>query len=306
VTVGAPVTTSGPTMGIVGTAQPLQDQRKSAAPDVVGNLRADGAWGSAQVMAVAHEVSGGYYGNTLTCSMPNGHPNDTWGWAVGAGVKINLPWAGPGDYVAAQAAYTEGAVRYISNTNGQTSQASFSGADQMAYGLWSDGVYCGGPTAASAAQGGCAGGVTNIQLTTAWGIAGGWEHFWTPSLRTSIHGSYIDVRYNATANALLCASQTYATAGSSNTINYGAAGASGIGACNQNWQVWQVGTRSQWNVTKDFYMGVDLAYYRLQTASAGAVVSYTALTGQAQPTGLRTLTDQDAFAGRVRWHRDLP
>ena len=31
------------------------------APDIVGNLRIDQAWGSAQVMAVAHEVNGGYY-----------------------------------------------------------------------------------------------------------------------------------------------------------------------------------------------------------------------------------------------------
>jgi len=301
---GVLTTTTGPTLGINGTAQTIQDQRKSIAPDLVANLRADGAWGSAQIMAVAHEVSGGYYGNTLTASQNNGHPNDTWGWAVGAGVKINLPWAGPGDYVAAQAAYTEGAVRYVSNTQGQSGQASFGGGSQLAYGLWSDGVYCGGPSAASAAQGGCAGTTTGIQLTTAWGIAGGWEHFWTPSLRTSIHGNYIAVGYNAAANALLCTSQTFAGAGASNTINY--APGTGFGSCNQNWQVWQVGTRSQWNVTKDFYMGVDLAYYRLQTASSGAVVNYTALSGGSQPTGLRTLTDQDAFAGRVRWHRDLP
>jgi hypothetical protein len=282
-----------PTLGITGTANPLQDERKGITPDVVANIRADGAWGSAQLMAVAHEASGGYYGTTLTASAPNGHPDDTWGWAAGAGVKINMPWAGPGDYFAAQAAYTEGAVRYVSNTQGGSGQADFNGASTLGYGFWTDSVY----TGATAAAG------SSIQLTTGWGIAGGFEHFWTPSLRTSLHGSYVGARYNAAANTFLCAAQTTATA---NTISYTGAGTTGLATCNQNWSQFQIGSRTQWNVTKDFYMGVDIAYYRLQTASAGAVVNYTALAGGAQPSGLRTLADQDAFAGRVRWHRDLP
>jgi hypothetical protein len=80
----------------------------------------------------------------------------------------------------------------------------------------------------------------------------------------------------------------------------------GGAACNNNWQIWQVGSRTQWNVTKDFYMGFDIAYYRLETASKGAIVNYTQLAGGAQPTGLRVLDDQNVLAGRVRWHRDLP
>ena len=147
-------------------------------------------------------------------------------------------------------------------------------------------------------------------MTTAWGIAGGFEHFWTPALRTSIHGSYIGVSYNATANTLICASQATTTAGGTvingaNTISFISAGASGFQTCNNNWNVWQIGSRTQWNVTKDFYMGVDVAYYKLETASAGAVVSYSRLGGSAQPTGLRRVADQEAAAVRVRWHRDM-
>src|SRR4029079_16389318 len=115
----------------------------------------------------------------------------------------------------------------------------------------------------------------------------GWEHFWAPSLRTSIHGSYAAIRYNSTANALICSSQTFvvgrgssaaAPVGAANTINFdSSAGASGIATCNNNWQTWQIGSRTQWNVTKDFYMGFDVVYYKLETASAGAVVTYTQL-----------------------------
>ena len=34
-----------------------------------------------------------------------------------------------------------------------------------------------------------------------------------------------------------------------------------------NWKTWWVGTRTQWNITKDFYMGVDVLYSKLEGAS---------------------------------------
>src|SRR5579885_1753253 len=57
-------------------------------PDVVGNFRLDQSWGAAQVMGALHEVNAGYYGSTPG----TGHPGDTWGWAVGAGLRLNAPF----------------------------------------------------------------------------------------------------------------------------------------------------------------------------------------------------------------------
>jgi hypothetical protein len=293
---------TSPQLGIGGTTQAQNTIKKSIMPDIVANIRVDQAWGSFQVMGVLHEVSGGYYSSTgfsLTGAQGNGHPEDKWGWAVGAGLKVNLPMIGPGDYIAGQVVYSEGASRYVSNTQGASGQARFRGGNELAYGFWSDGVFRG--TSAAATQ-------TNVELTTAWGIAAGWEHFWTPSLRTSIHGSYIEVKYNANANAYLCDAMNTSVAGVSqgaNTISWTAAGASAIASCNNNWSVWQIGSRTQWNVTKEFYMGFDVVYYRLGTASKGAIVNYQQLGGAAQPTGLRTLADQDVVATRLRWHRDI-
>ena len=41
---------------------------------------------------------------------------------------------------------------------------------------------------------GCGG--STIQLTTAWSVQAAYEHFWTPSLRTSLVGAYTDISYN--------------------------------------------------------------------------------------------------------------
>ena len=79
-------------------------------PDVVGNLRVDQAWGSAQVMAAWHEVNATYYDGTAAgAGTPSGHPGDKSGWALGGGIKLNAPMIGKGDYFQAQVNYTEGA-----------------------------------------------------------------------------------------------------------------------------------------------------------------------------------------------------
>ena len=37
--------------------------------------------------------------------------------------------------------------------------------------------------------------------------------------------------------------------------------------CDNDWSTWWLGSRTQWNVTKDFYMGVDVMYAKLFSAS---------------------------------------
>ena len=70
------------------------------APDIVGQLRVDQSWGTFQIAAAAHMNHALYYG-ALEFS---GHPEDKWGGAVTAGIKLNLPW-GTGDFVALGGAY---------------------------------------------------------------------------------------------------------------------------------------------------------------------------------------------------------
>jgi hypothetical protein len=70
--------------------------------------------------------------------------------------------------------------------------------------------------------------------------------------------------------------------------------------------VWTIGSRTQWNVTKEMYMGFDVFYAKLNTIADGLTTFWGGATGNAQPAGTRTFTDQDEWVGRVRWHRDIP
>src|SRR5262249_3819519 len=73
-------------------------------PDIVGNIRLDQTWGSAQVMAAAHEVNANYYGSTGQSNglSETGHPGDKWGFVVGAGLRLNFPMVAQGDFFQAE------------------------------------------------------------------------------------------------------------------------------------------------------------------------------------------------------------
>jgi hypothetical protein len=245
-------------------------------PDVVGNLRLDGAWGSAQVMAAIHDTSATYYGATTG----TGHPDNATGWAVGGGIKINAPMIGKGDYFQAEVNYAVGANGYVAAGMGATAYGATRSGGTYGYGYGADAVYSG-----VLGQ--------QLQLTTAWGVNASYEHFWNAQWKTSVYGMYMAYDYNNTANTLMCADEA---AGLTAII-------SGAGLCNNDWSYWTAGSRTQWNVTKNFYMGVDVIYMHLDTASKGLVATFPAIGSQSG--GNRTIQDQDAWAGYFRVHYDF-
>jgi porin-like protein len=236
-------------------------------PDVVGNLRVDQAWGSAQIMAAYHDVNATYDTGVFKQS----HPDDKAGWAVGAGIKLNAPMIGQGDYLQAQVNYTEGALRYVFfATNFQWAKVD---GNSAGFGPLTDAVYSG-----------VAG--DSLQLTTAWNVNAAYEHFWNPRWRTSLYGGYAEVNYNDESNSIMC----------------GFGGAAVTNGCDMDWKTWWIGSRTQWNVTKDFYMGLDVLYAKLQSANAGigGGVAFAA-----SPNGFLPKDDVDNWQFRFRVHRDF-
>src|SRR4029079_11743409 len=111
----------------------------------------------------------------------------------------------------------------------------------------------GGGTAA------CPTGSSSVNLTTVWSVQAAYEHFWTPSLRTSLVGAYNATSYNSNATSQLCGA-TNANGATANTIVFANAA-----QCNYDWSYWSVSSRTQWNITKDFYVGLEGYYGHLNT-----------------------------------------
>jgi hypothetical protein len=249
-------------------------------PDFVANLRVDQAWGSAQIMGAIHEINANYY---TPGAEGSGYPSDATGFAVGAGIKLNAPMIGHGDYLQAEVDYTEGASRYSNMTAFQWDYVKYDG-NTVGFGYETDGVF-GGTVAAGTASG--------IELTTTWAVNAAYTHFWNPAWKTTLWGSYRAVSYNDQANAMICNGQL--------GLNLGTA-APNIAGCDMNWDAWGLGLRTEWAVSHTFQIGLEVLYANLDSAQepTGTV---TAGGSNGKPAGTYTISDQDQWAVRLRVNR---
>ena len=77
------------------------------------------------------------------------------------------------------------------------------GYQSVGFGATTDGVYLPG-----------AAGTGGIELTTAWGVRGAFNHNWDPYWSTSLFGSYSAVRYDGGANDNLIGARNHLCQGS--------------------------------------------------------------------------------------------
>jgi hypothetical protein len=263
-------------------------------PDIVGNIRLEQAWGSAQIMGALHQVNGQYYTEAVPfLNQAAGHPGDDWGFVIGGGIKLLVPQLGKGDYLQAQVSYTEGALRYVFQTP-NFNWANTQG-DQAGWGYIMDAIY--GGTIAGGTN-------TGLELTSAWGVNAAYEHFWNAQWKTSLYGGYAEVSYGTLANAMICSA--ISTAANPQGAGVGSNSVAFPG-CDQDWSTWWVGTRTQWNVTKDFYMGLDVLYQNLQSASSAT--GFAPFTAVYYPgafiDGPQGVSDMENWAFRFRVHKDF-
>jgi hypothetical protein len=242
-------------------------------PDIVGNIQVDQAWGTAKVAGLAHKVRATYYGANET----TGHPGDVWGWAVQGGLKVNLPW-GPGDNVTVSGAYTEGDLQALFGGSAGFSNVAIFRGSSVFFGWAPDGVF----TGATAATG------TGIELVKGWGVNATLTHYWTPTLRTGVFGSYTAVDFGSQATAGICANWSLVMS----------AGAT----CDPDWKVWQIGTRTMWSPVANLDIGLEVLYSKFQTNNTGSIL---VAPGGVKPTGWYAISDQDVWSGMLRVQRNF-
>jgi len=220
---------NGHRLGVATAAGVADAAPGQSAPDFVGNLRVDQAWGSAQIAGAAHQVNLG---------TANTEPSDKWGYAVGAGVKVNLPMIGKGDYFMAGFQYGEGTMDYIAS-NAAQAQTTVQGGTTSLGPAW-DAVVTS---------------PTNVELTKGWSVTGGFEHYWNSQWRSSLYGAYGRFEYSAAASAVLQGAAAGTTVGSS-----------------ANWAYWQVGSRTVWTPVTNLDLSVEAMYNNQDSAFTGAAI----------------------------------
>jgi hypothetical protein len=251
-------------------------------PDIVGNIRWEGAWGGAQIMGAIHDVGADYYTAPFGTTEWSGHPSDAVGFAVGGGFKWNFPWLGKGDHFAMQATYSKGATGYAGSGLPAGAFMIYSGGD-VGIGPVVDGVYLSTPNQ------------TGIELTEAWSVSAGFEHHWDAHWQSSLYGGYVAINYSDTANAYL------------NAISQPLCGlVAGVTAACPSWDssFWQIGSRTVWTPVKGLDLSVDVMYNKLNTAWS-EVGTIGATPGGGKQSQFFNVSDQDVWQGIFRVQRNF-
>lgn len=231
------------------------DNQGQEIPDIVANLRVKQGWGEAQLSGVAHRINprNGAIGPAAAPIAGFGDVDSEWGWGLQAGVKFNLPTANTsdskGDFIWAQAAYTNGAG---SSYNGFTDNNIGSGQTQNIVNNFQ-------PIRDWAIVGG------DVQKTKIFNANIGVLHYWSPQWRSSIAGSYAQVKYDGSVRAANIA---------------------------DDWKAGTITGNLVWTPVKKLDIGAEVVYVK-NLEKARATAGYT---------GPR---DDDAFVGRLRVQRDF-
>jgi len=253
----------------------------NVSPDFVGNIRIDQKAFTAQLSAGAHNVHANYYAGPggVASVETDGHPNDTWGFAIMGGLQLKDLPTGPGDKLSLDVTYVDGATKYLISGVTGTAFDAFSGGTNFA-GSYNgmavlsllDGVY-----------------TTGSRKTTGWGFRGGFLHNWSPAWQTGVFGSYSHIDFNANATAAFC---TTFTALSVKSNGY---------TCNPDFNIWQVGSRTAWTPVKNLTFGVEVLYTVLDQSHTGSqtLANPGALTGTFKPTAVYDFKDQGVISGNV-------
>jgi hypothetical protein len=266
------------------------------APDIVGNIRVDQAWGLFQISGAAHLVNASYNvlgagGVPTALSEISGHPDDKWGGSVMAALQIkNLP-TGAGDDIKFDVSYAKGNTKNVISTSGGSPSFAMFGSggggayQSVALGNTTDGVFMPG-----------VGGTNGIILTTAWGLRGAFNHNWDPYWSTSLFGSYAMVRYGGnntdltTAKGQWCANYNV---GKTPTADY---------SCNPDYNVSQLGLVTRWTPVKNLTFSAEVMWFHLDQKFTGAAVMTPAAP---KPTARYEYKDQDAVSLNVRVQRNF-
>jgi len=272
-------------------------------PDLVANLRADQGWGSAQLSGALHASRWSAFGGQLdfTNSDPvygspyvnyatgfsEAYADTEWGYALQAGVKINLPMLGAGDVLYLQAAYADGATAYLGVNNIPISLGYSLGTvgDQWIFPGYE--VTNGGQTWYGS-------GTFTQKSVTGYALTAAGLHYWTPTIRQALFGSYLHLdnptgSFYGVINYVDPASPNPATAA---WYNYGA----------NDTTVWQVGTNVIWSPVAGLDIGAEVGYINVDNGRQP--YAFYADTN-AGVSGFTTKSSADRFYGRFRIQREF-
>jgi hypothetical protein len=258
---------TGLPVAVTGTGVQALQYDQDNRPHVVGQLRVDQAWGSAQLTAAGFQIRPA---NVFGPAGATEYADTEYGFAVQGGLKINLPMLAAGDQLWLQAAYSNGSIGYLvpGQPGGTVGVGGFSlnGAAD-AYVL----------------------GNGDVERSKGFSLVAAFLHYWTPQIRQGLYASWtsFDIPGAATSAPV-------------------AAFGPGFFARNANvdFDVYEIGSNLIWSPVAGLDIGVEVLYRKIAADKGRIQVIEPAFAGAAA-TVVTTQRSEDNFQARLRIQRDF-
>jgi len=220
----------------------------NSVPQINANFRVDQAWGSAQLSGAFSTAKVNTALNTAAFSKG--------AYAIGAGLKINLPMLAKGDSLQVTAAYASGMTEYTSFYSYASDSRNVGGyvTGRPSYVIATNAT----PVA------------TGIENVKSWNVAAVFEHYWAPQYRSNLFASYAAIK-----------APTFSKAAAWN-------GRDRFG----DMKLFDVGTQFAWLPTRGFEIGAEVVYTRAsQDIYTNALGAKSSKTGSGVSARLRVQRD---------------
>jgi hypothetical protein len=195
----------------------------------------------------------------------------------------NIP-TGPGDDIKFDATWAKGDTKNVISTSAASpnflmmggTAGQFGPSNSIGFGATTDGIY---------APGGA------IDLTTAYGVRGAFNHNWDPYWSSSLFGGVGWVRYDSTAQANYCAAYGTTVAGLNRTYT-----------CNPNYSMSELGFITRWTPVKNLTFSAETIWAHLNQGFSG---SATFSPGAPFPTATYSFANQNTVSLNLRVQRNF-
>jgi Porin subfamily len=246
-------------------------------PDIVGALHVKQGWGEAQLSGVIHNVNVKDYNftDTANCGLTGltllsicNKQESKVGWAIDAGVKINLPSFGAGDDVILTGVYSQNAVWYSGlpdAMNGENGQVNGNGQAMILGDAYFNPL------------------TNSWSSPRAWSVSGLLEHHWTPTFYTDLEASIGGINWS-NMNGGFCGPFGVACAGT--------------GVLSPHAITYLIGADIGWNPVTNLNFDLELMYQHVNQDRPTALVGTVFNNGAFVPGAWQG--DSSGFQGRLR------
>jgi len=197
-------------------------------PDIIGNVKYTGTWGTVQLSGALHQLRSNNLFTTTAFAGFADYPDTEYGYAIALQGSVNLPALGVGDAIWYSAQYSDGALGYLSGGNSSITASPASSLAAAGLLGFTDAYI-------NPVNG-------DVERGRGWSLAGGLRHYWTPQLRSNLFGSYLNINYE----------------GPSSTLS-----AAGYQTGLLDYKEYRIGTNLIWQPVSGLDLGVEAIYVRL-------------------------------------------